>query len=265
MMQVHYDSVTVTGKIDASGVRLYTTTSLRANQAWYMTLGDPGTFLLPIPGGQSFVHYETSCSSACTTSWPNDITVVGSFLHMHAVGKQMWTSHWRGNQQLPISNKIEYWDFNFQQVTGTNYVIQRGDRLNTHCVFDTLIKGQSQTLFGADSDAEMCMDFLLYYPRIPSMSYCGYIRPPGQGGANRTWCGVGYGSSGQNPEQNEFDPSGQEIRVFGNPARAVNCSFPAPIPTFSSTAGSTAPNAASIATPSVAILFLAALVAKLLQ
>ena len=39
---------------------------------------------------------------------------------------------------------------------------------------------------GEASEDEMCLDFVMYYPRVPKFAYCGFGINKG---TNFTWCG----------------------------------------------------------------------------
>jgi hypothetical protein len=111
------------------------------------------------------------------------LTVFASFPHMHQTGSQIWTTHWRDGKQIAEIGRIEFWSFDHQttQVVNIpiceltflphffdsplNLTIQPGDRLNTHCAYNTL-GISSKTFFGSSSNQEMCMHFLSYFPRF---------------------------------------------------------------------------------------------------
>lgn len=144
-----------------------------------MTLGDPLTTFADIPPNMPYVEYEANCPSECTSEWPNDIIVFVDFLHMHQAGKQIWSNHYdANNNSLGHFNKIDFWDFDFQQNTRMNKTIKRGDRINTHCVYNSL--GHTAPIeFGLESTEEMCMEFISYYPVIYTptnhpYAFCGY-------------------------------------------------------------------------------------------
>jgi len=55
------------------------------------------------------------------------------------------------------------WDFNQQSPSHVKAVIKPGDRLVTHCTYNSESSTQRKT-FGEGSDDEMCFNFLLVYP-----------------------------------------------------------------------------------------------------
>jgi len=190
VIELHYDNPSgIPGLVDNSGLRLHYTNRLRKHDASTITFGDPYISFLPIPGGQDLVVRESSCPSQCTNKFKDELHVFGSFLHMHSLGKQMWTTHYRDEEFLRTTNRADFYAFDFQQQTTMNFTIKPGDRLNTHCTFDS--RGRvGATNFGYASDAEMCMDFVTYYPRQKfrgnDFAYCGYF---GWFGVPITLCG----------------------------------------------------------------------------
>lgn len=91
-------------------------------------MGDIGISAPDIPQEQECVQYEFTCSPGCTKQLTNEVYAFASFLHMHQAGRSIWTSHWRGDQNLGYTNRIEYWDFGFQHQSRVNFTIKPGDR-----------------------------------------------------------------------------------------------------------------------------------------
>eukprot|EP00455_Lapot_gusevi_P017065 TRINITY_DN189_c0_g1_i17.p1 TRINITY_DN189_c0_g1~~TRINITY_DN189_c0_g1_i17.p1 ORF type:complete len:543 (-),score=171.13 TRINITY_DN189_c0_g1_i17:145-1773(-) len=179
MIEVHYDNPgLLSGVTDNSGVRIYYSNTPKTYAAGVLVMGDPLASAPTIMAGQ-INTYEYACSSSCTRTLLNPLNVFGSFLHMHAIGNQIWTTQSRGNQLLGTRNRIDYWDFGFQNTVPVNYVIRPGDRLNVHCVYDRRT-ATANVNFGPSSAEEMCMDFIWYYPRVPSLYFCGQYRNNGQ-------------------------------------------------------------------------------------
>lgn len=99
-------------------------------------------------------------------------------MHMHQAGSSIWTTQWRGSENLGPFNQISFYEFDFQQITFLNKVIRRGDRINLNCVYDTSTR-TSPTRFAIGSEDEMCMDYFFYYPLLFSgynpYVFCGYF------------------------------------------------------------------------------------------
>jgi hypothetical protein len=177
------------GIVETSGLRFYYTHQLRRFDAGYLVLGD-GKVMRPdpIPQGTSISSYEYSCDSSCTGSWPQ-LHVYTVMFHMHMQGTQMWGSHWRDGQQLRETNRVDFWDFGFQQATPVSFDIMPGDRINTHCVYQQ--NPSRPTPFGQPSESEMCVQFIAYYPRIPrNNGLCSffYSANSSMGPINTTFC-----------------------------------------------------------------------------
>jgi hypothetical protein len=183
ILEVHYNSPVPslpTMRTDSSGVRVYYTDNLRPNDAGMMVLGDPFVSTAPLMPA-TMTHIQASCSSECTSAWPHEINIFADFLHMHALGSRMWSTLHRGDSQLGYLNRIEYYDYNFQELGPLvpQVKVKPGDRIETHCMFNTY-SVSGQTKFGSASDEEMCMEFIAYYPILKDpatdtpWAVCGY-------------------------------------------------------------------------------------------
>lgn len=65
----------------------------------------------PIPPRTALVHRAGTCSSACTARFGGEVTVFSSFLHMHMLGRQAWTSLRRTDGSRIITNARQFWNF----------------------------------------------------------------------------------------------------------------------------------------------------------
>ena len=97
VLEIHYDNPAATpGQVDNSGVTLYytNTANARPHDASTVALGDPLVLFPSIPSNQPLAHMEGVCPGPCTTKALGSTTlnVFGSFLHMHAFGRQIYTS-----------------------------------------------------------------------------------------------------------------------------------------------------------------------------
>ena len=120
-LQIHYDNPTAAaGLKDNSGVRLWLSSATPTHEAGTLQLGD-GTLQLArtdpvIPQGRSY--YTFQCPGSETGTWPVDITVFGSILHMHANGDMMYTEvTTAAGDVVTRPNAVEYFDFAFQDPT----------------------------------------------------------------------------------------------------------------------------------------------------
>jgi len=222
LLDIHYDNPNdLSGLVDESSVSVTYTPNLRPNDAGSLILGDPILTFSSIPANEGAVHYEAECTAACTEQFPNPIIVFASFQHMHMTGSMMWTTQWRNGVRIgSYTNRVEYYNFNFQQGTVVNFTVQPGDHLNTHCMFDTIGR-TAPTVFGLSSTDEMCMEFLTYYPRVltppplnDQWNYCGTAGLLGTLCGSDGMLGLGEGLiSGENLQNP--DPESERTRVFG--------------------------------------------------
>jgi hypothetical protein len=216
LLEVHYNNPSLrSGVRDSSGIKVIYTPTLREHDAATLVLGDPLVQFPPINPGQEADHREASCPSECTSSWPHDINVFGSLLHMHMHGRSMWTTQWRNGSRIgSYSNRVDFYSYHLQQSTPITRVIRRGDQLNTHCVFQTR-DATHQVRFGIETMDEMCMDFVTYYPRLVSpstgrtMTLCGYISP------QLSVCGDPAGEIIPVANPATVDPEVDQIRPYG--------------------------------------------------
>jgi len=170
-----------------SGVRIYYTTNLKKYEAGTLIIGDIGNMPNPtlIGPGTGLQHFEYSCPTGCTSSFPYPLNAFGSVLHMHQIGSMIWSTQWLNNTAIR-TERIDFWDFKLQQITTDPYVINPGDRINLHCVYQQ--QSDRSVKFYLGSDDEMCLLFVWYYPRIPNKDgACGYSYDNTTGG-NMTWC-----------------------------------------------------------------------------
>eukprot|EP01130_Rhizamoeba_saxonica_P004490 TRINITY_DN1834_c0_g1_i1.p1 TRINITY_DN1834_c0_g1~~TRINITY_DN1834_c0_g1_i1.p1 ORF type:complete len:582 (-),score=121.98 TRINITY_DN1834_c0_g1_i1:24-1577(-) len=164
ILETHYDNPHEKHINDTSGITLYYTDQKRKYDAAVMQFGDPVVSFPDIPP-KEIVSFETECPSECTEKWDHPITVFNSFLHMHSIGYEMWTTHYRDDEFLQVENNIQFYDFNFQQNTKVNHTFMPGDKFYTHCVYNSNTRNEI-TRFGPASEDEMCIEFLAYYPAL---------------------------------------------------------------------------------------------------
>lgn len=171
-LQYHYENPDLlSGILDESGVRIYSTViggPLRGIEAGTIGIGDNLVYLNgeSIPVGVS--QHEFVCNSTSTSQMPHDITVLFHLLHMHETGIMQETNVTRGGE-LIANKRVEYYIWDRQANIAGQYVIKPGDDVTTRCSYSN--RNASRT-FGQASAEEMCIDFLVYYPRIPSFTAC---------------------------------------------------------------------------------------------
>jgi len=253
-VQIHFNNPTsVNNIVDNSGVRLYYTSTPRQYDIGVLTLGDPTLAALPIPPGQNAWDLQSECLSDCTQrKFPPNITIFGGYNHAHTLAISMFTSLYRASGQfLGYASRAEFYDFNFQhfEFEDVPFVLYPGDRLVTHCVYDSTTKN-TPTTFGIATTNEMCTAMLFYYPQIEEMSFCGFTRlnKTAPASMNATYCGLRQASDViqiSNPVNP--DPISTITPMFGLQPSGPCQATPVVSTTSSSTTGSTGKSSAGVA------------------
>jgi len=245
VIEIHFDNPqSLTDVVDNSGFTMVHTPNLRQHDASSIIVGDPLVKFGDrgrIPGGLDQVHYEGVCPSECTQKMSHEINVFSDFLHMHEIGDRMWTTLYRDGANVGYTNRVEFFDFGFQQSTRVNYVIKPGDQLHTHCVYNSRNR-VNDTRFGSASEDEMCMNFLTYWPSLEvqnrngekaAFEYCGtHVTHPSleQYGIpqEHTACGADNQIISEFPQREWFENYFAEDSLYMNVAPAIS----APDPNF---------------------------------
>eukprot|EP00755_Sulcionema_specki_P025330 Sspe_Gene.83063::Locus_54488_Transcript_1_1_Confidence_1.000_Length_1940::g.83063::m.83063 len=102
----------------------------------------------------------------------DEVSVVGVMAHAHFAGQKVETYVIRNGKNIGPLYEMKRYDYNHQLYLQPRLpTIQRGDVLETQCVYNTLGKDKP-TYFGDGSHEEMCFSFVLYYPRQPRLGWC---------------------------------------------------------------------------------------------
>ncbi|XP_044759194.1 MOXD1 homolog 1 [Coccinella septempunctata] len=179
MLEIHYDNPQMKKARDTSGLRLHYTSELRPNDGGIMIAGVALSNLHFIPPKQK--EYKTAgyCSTECTREvFPKEgVNVASVMLHSHLAGRKLKLRHIRAGKELPPLAQDNHYDFNYQQSRALfqNAVILPGDGLITECSYSTVDRTQP-TLGGYSTKEEMCLAFILHYPRT-ELAGC-YSMPP---------------------------------------------------------------------------------------
>jgi len=129
-----------------------------------LEIGDPYLALSRRSVGNGLTQYTFDCDGSCSGIVLNEpITILREYLHMHAVGAAASNELVRDGTVVHKS-KIEF--FNFQQqgnqaVQQMPFQVEPGDGFRMTCTYDT----NEDTVFGRASQQEMCIAFIMYYPR----------------------------------------------------------------------------------------------------
>ncbi|XP_076872509.1 DBH-like monooxygenase protein 1 homolog [Brachyhypopomus gauderio] len=173
LLEVHYDNPALhTGLLDSSGLRLYYTPRLRSYDAGVMETGVWVSLYHMLPPGMQNYVTEGHCTQECLqesldTEMPSGVRVFAVLLHAHLAGRAVRTRHFRGVVELPPLASDDNFDFNFQefQPVGPERLLLPGDSLITECTYNTKAR-ENMTWGGLSTRDEMCLSYLLYYPRV---------------------------------------------------------------------------------------------------
>lgn len=166
---MHYNNPRmIEGIRDSSGVRLYYSRTLREFEAAIVQIGDPGVVFEDqlIPNG--LARYDFHCPSTCTDIMlPErmEVTVIRDFMHMHARGQVLTLEQIRDGEVIHTS-KVEFHRFDQQGnhvVQQESYKVRGGDAFRTTCIYE--IPDGVETRWGWGAKDEMCIAFMLYYPK----------------------------------------------------------------------------------------------------
>ncbi|XP_067141854.1 DBH-like monooxygenase protein 1 homolog [Centruroides vittatus] len=170
VLEIHYDNPSFTkGIVDNSGLRLYYTPKLRTYDAGILSVGSIWYPCVLIPPKQkNFIvagHGDPKCYGSSIP--PEGIYVLSVFLHSHLLGTHLTLRHFRNGKELKPIAEDKYYDFKYQDgtVLSKEVKILPSDHLTVECVYDSTDR-VSNTLGGLGTQQEMCLAFILYYPRI---------------------------------------------------------------------------------------------------
>jgi len=169
MLETHYDNPAYHAPlIDNSGIRIRYTEKLRRYDTGMLLLGSEVNFLQFIPPQQRSFISTGHCTPDCTRQGlpESGIKIISGVLHSHLAGRKMRLRHVRDDRELPVIFEDNNYDFNYQasRVPRTETTVYPGDQLILECDYDTQTREQP-TFGGLSTRDEMCLVFVLYYPR----------------------------------------------------------------------------------------------------
>ncbi|HET6582894.1 MAG TPA: hypothetical protein VFG69_05600 [Nannocystaceae bacterium] len=172
ILQVHYNNPLQMPLVDNDGVDLHVTKALRPNRAGIFSQGDIFSILIP-PGDPAYEHVATCGGEITQSIFTEQPRVFASFLHAHQIGSVMYTEVRRGGELIGEIARQDPFSFAAQMFQTADFELMAGDTLQTHCVYDSTSRA-GVTMGGPASDEEMCINFMMYYPWIPSET-CGAL------------------------------------------------------------------------------------------
>jgi hypothetical protein len=174
--QVHYDNPLNQSFTDSGGFDVLYTDQLRPNDAGIATFGDIGSIY--VPANEPAHEHVASCSGNFTaTNFGGPLNVIATWLHAHDIGSVLWGEVLPvgGGQPYELGREDPYYfDNQTFKLAAPNTVLMPGDEVRTHCVYDN--SGNPNPVEGgAQTEDEMCINFVLYYPKSPTLNECGLL------------------------------------------------------------------------------------------
>ncbi|XP_022313983.1 tyramine beta-hydroxylase-like [Crassostrea virginica] len=170
MMQVHWNNPERRSDYqDSSGMTLYFTPNLRANDAAILMIGQT---YLHIPPGKDRHTESAVCNRDDTrTLFAGPIHVFRALNHMHYLGREEFVELLRDDKMVTyITNETTYSYDRPKYVSFPQTLkILPGDELKTTCVFKSTNKKKT-TFSGRGTNDEMCLAFLTVFPATNLLS-----------------------------------------------------------------------------------------------
>lgn len=175
LFEIHYDNPELLSISDSSGFRLFYTSNLRQYDADTATMGSVVDYRLIIPNGFENFTVSGHCSPECFAEkmHKSGMNVLAALPHGHKHLEKILVRHFRGRTELPYLAEENNYDFNFQdfQRFDEKRVILPGDQITVECTYNT--ESLERPMFGGlSTKEEMCMVFLVYYPRMKGVRTC---------------------------------------------------------------------------------------------
>ncbi|CAD5112484.1 DgyrCDS1700 [Dimorphilus gyrociliatus] len=192
-METHYDNPGYRKDIvDSSGLRLWVTKDLRKYDFNIMQMGHIVTPFQVVPPHEKKFKTVGYCPEQCSSqAFEKDnleeINIFAILLHSHLKGVALKVRHFRDDIELKPLVEDKTYDFNLQEYRPFKKIkkFKKGDRLMLECIYNTLDE-EKPVLGGLSSKEEMCLAFVMYYPRL-SISRCETMPDPGILGQINKW------------------------------------------------------------------------------
>ena len=172
-LQVHYNNVAGdTGFTDSSGLDLLVSKTLREHNAGTMVFGDIEGIQIPA-GMAAYEHVATCRGGATSTLLSEPMHIFGTAMHAHELGRVLWSEVWRDGAISYELNRDEPYLFDSQHMNPVDLVVEPGDEVRTHCIYDSTARVDT-TIGGPGTGDEMCWNVVTYWPRVNQpIDQCG--------------------------------------------------------------------------------------------
>ncbi len=173
VLETHFDNPSEKSDfVVSTGLRLYYDMPRKYEAATLMTGSTADASLIVPPRQENWVvagYCPKECSrmlAAPGALKQDEVKMFASFPHAHTLATGIWTKHVRdGVEQEEVIRDASY-DFDYQQtyVLKKELAFKAGDELITYCRYNSM-KRKDAALGGESTTEEMCLNFIMYYPR----------------------------------------------------------------------------------------------------
>jgi len=168
-MEHHWNNpLSSSGLRDSSGMKIYHTANLRADEARYVIWGP---MFFSLPPGKLEEKTAGECPSRTTSRFQQDhIKITKIMPHMHLLGRKMEIEH---EGEVILTDNTYSYDAPKIFEYDPPREFKRGDSVKVKCTFDTTSKTE-QVTYGDATDDEMCFMVAQVYPYDTSVpTFCG--------------------------------------------------------------------------------------------
>jgi len=170
---MHYtNEKKVEGIIDSSGVRINYTSKLRQFDSGVMVTGKLHQDF-EIPPGEEAYSVDGPCRTSCTNKIIDSIKVFAYFPHGHLLLRKISTNFIKPDGTADVKWAENNYSFSHQMIYALDNPMElsKGFEATTTCIYNS--EGKSEkTLGGEETNQEMCINLLFYYPRENGIKIC---------------------------------------------------------------------------------------------
>jgi Copper type II ascorbate-dependent monooxygenase, C-terminal domain len=162
-----------------TGVRYYYTTNLREHNMGVAVFGDViGAQYDSHVGDGLYMEYTYNCPASCSSSvLTQNVTFLFLGLHAHQRARALRVQTARDGMVVH-TGRADFFTFaqqGAQVVQGDPITVQPGDTIDVSCTYES----DPDLLFGLASYQEMCMSYIIYYPKQKYLDTIPWLCGPG--------------------------------------------------------------------------------------
>ena len=181
VIEIHYDNPRLqTNIVDSSGVSIQLVRKKPGISSQQLADYQPAGFMwvgvalgesISIPPKMQTYHLQSRCSFPQLPT--EGVSVFAYVNHAHLLGRKLWTTLERESKYKHDIGCDTAYDFDLQQIKAFEDHVQiyGDDVLRANCVYNSLER-TAYTYGGDETNNEMCINFLVYYPEVPKLKRC---------------------------------------------------------------------------------------------